>query len=300
VSVWLPTRNRADCLTNSVESVFRQTYPQIELIVVDDASSDETPALLSQLEKKWNRPGRRFVNIRLDQAVGAPAARNRAIARAKGEFSTGLDDDDEFTDERISFFVQQYNERYSGVCTCLVEQLDGHLLAPQQRRQHIDANRIRFRNYVGNQVFARTDHLREVGGFDESLAGWQDYDLWIRLIDRFGPILKLPNCTYLLDRSRSRARISGSEGAREGYLAFMRKHGAGMTEKQRQMQRVNDLYNRSVRIGVVTFLRLLRISTASRLVSLVLRVRFPEVYLVITRAVLFASKLCRPSIFRTG
>lgn len=87
VSVVVPTRNRAPLLRCSLRSVLAQTWPAVEIVVVDDGSTDETPRLLSM-----EFPQVRFV--RLDSPVGPGGARNIGIANARGRWVLFLDDDD--------------------------------------------------------------------------------------------------------------------------------------------------------------------------------------------------------------
>lgn len=90
ISIYIPTHNRRKLLERAVKSVQQQTYLNIELIIVDDGSSDSTWDYLNDIANK---------NIRIfkhEQPLGACAARNLAIKHAKGKFITGLDDDDEF------------------------------------------------------------------------------------------------------------------------------------------------------------------------------------------------------------
>jgi len=86
ISVILPTRNRADLVTRAIESVLAQTYPNWELVIVDDGSSDATPGVLDRHEDP------RIVRHRAD-GVGAPSARNLGLELATGDWVTFVDDD---------------------------------------------------------------------------------------------------------------------------------------------------------------------------------------------------------------
>ena len=90
VTVYLPTRNRATLLGEAVESVLAQDFCDFELIIVDDASRDAT----SDVAAGFAQRDPRVRCIRQPAPLGAPAARNRAIAAARGAFLTAIDDDD--------------------------------------------------------------------------------------------------------------------------------------------------------------------------------------------------------------
>src|SRR6185312_15790823 len=89
VSVVIPTFNRRHLILRAIESVVRQTYPRVEVIVVDDASTDGTVEFLES--KRFKAPLR---VIRLEQNSGPSAARNKGIAHASGKYVALLDSDD--------------------------------------------------------------------------------------------------------------------------------------------------------------------------------------------------------------
>ena len=92
ISVVLPTRDRRDRLERAIASVTRQTYPNWQLVVVDDGSVDATPEFLAGLDDK------RIRSVRA-RGLGACAARNIALGLAAGEIIAYLDDDNTFHEE---------------------------------------------------------------------------------------------------------------------------------------------------------------------------------------------------------
>lgn len=277
VSVYIPTRDRPELLKAALASVLNQSHRRIEVIVVNDGGEAGAEALVESFRSDLE-PGQSLVYLYNPSSCGAPAARNQAIFSAKGDFITGLDDDDEFLPDRIEYFLQHASRDFSFLSTCVIERANNSRMSVHQPLQVIDSQRIRRKNFVGNQVFVRTDRVREIGGFDETLKAWQDYDLWLRLIDRFGPALKLPHCTYLLDRCNSVSRITTSDQAQQGFNQFLAKHGESMTPLQRKHQTINDLHNRSVRIGAREFCQLFERETAVRLLALVFKAYRPGLY----------------------
>lgn len=115
VSVILPTHNRRNYLAESVDSVLRQTFENFELIVVDDASDDETPAFLDGLAK---RDGRVRV-IRTNENLGCNGARNLALERVRGSYVALIDDDDLALPERLERTVEGFSSspNVDVVCT---------------------------------------------------------------------------------------------------------------------------------------------------------------------------------------
>ncbi|HAY4006682.1 TPA: glycosyltransferase family 2 protein, partial [Escherichia coli] len=97
VSVYIPTHNRVDMLERAIMSVLKQSYPNIEIIVSDDGSQDNTKKIVTSYMQQYSN----IKYVFSSEAKGACHARNLAIAKASGTYITGLDDDDEFTQDRI-------------------------------------------------------------------------------------------------------------------------------------------------------------------------------------------------------
>src|SRR5699024_3118133 len=108
VSAIITTHNRAVLLKRAVLSVVNQTYENIEIIIIDDGSVDNTPKVVEKLQDKHE-----IVYLRHEKSQGAPAARNLGIRQAKGLFVAGLDDDDEWMPKRIEKMVEAYNDKWA-------------------------------------------------------------------------------------------------------------------------------------------------------------------------------------------
>ena len=190
VSVYLPTRNRSALLSRAVASVLAQDYPNLQLVIVDDCSDDGTGELVRNLIAE-NRTATRIVYTRLAKPSGACVARNVAIARADGELITGLDDDDYFAPGRIIRLVEAFDPSSCAfVFDGYIRKTIGRHGKVRQKivllRERANLCNLLRRNIIGNQVLTLTERIREIGGFGEELPAWQDYDLWIRLVRRFG------------------------------------------------------------------------------------------------------------------
>lgn len=230
VTALITTRNRAALLNRAVQSVLKQTYSNLEVVIVDDGSEDETPDVVEELRTAHPQ----IRTFRNEASAGAPAARNRGIREARGSFIAGLDDDDEWHPERVARLMKAYRSEYSCV-TSDVWIDDGRRTIRWKKPRLIDLDDLLLTNVVGNQVLAERERLLAVGGFDESLKAAQDYDLWVRLCQRFGPIrnLRIPLQTIHMAHAD---RITASPAQTEGYLQFYRKHREAMTPAQRRYQ----------------------------------------------------------------
>lgn len=226
VSIYLPTKNRSTFLRRAIESVQRQTLPAFELIVINDGSTDDTRALLSELAATDTR----IRPIHLDSSMGAPAARNIAIDLARAFLITGLDDDDEFTPTRLAELIGAFDTKYSLVCSGMIHDYGHWTKTALTSSLKITLFNELTQDQVGTQALIITERLRSVGGFDTSLVAWQDYDLWVRLVRKYGPAKRIPRPLYIQHFDHPNVRIT-QNGAVGGRM-FLNKHRELMTADQ--------------------------------------------------------------------
>jgi glycosyltransferase involved in cell wall biosynthesis len=212
VSVVIPTRNRAPLLRRALESVFAQGFADYEVLVVDDASTDDTAALLAA----WPEPRLRV--LRQSSAGGGPRARNRGIDASRGEFVAFLDDDDEWLPRKLELQVARFDAAGPSLAlvhcgTDLIAARSGRLVHrfDVQDRPMPYSDFLRELPFTTSNAMVRRSSLLAIGGFDESLAGAQDRDLWIRLA-RIGEVGAVPQ--VLLRRYLHGEQISSSLAAK--------------------------------------------------------------------------------------
>lgn len=177
VSVIIPTYNRSRLLQLAVESVLAQTYPAIELIVVDDGSTDDTPATLEQYAG-------RIVHIR-QANQGGTAARNTGIRAAHGKYLSFLDHDDLLMPTKIERQMEIMDARPEvGLVHCGYYRMDKdgnwfdkvNLLPEGDVRKEIVCGCFLW----SGAPLIRRECIEEVGLFDESV--WSsDADMWLRI-----------------------------------------------------------------------------------------------------------------------
>ncbi len=229
VTVYIPTRNRSELLERAIQSVMQQDYSPVEIIVVDDASEDDTGEVVTVLAAR-SAPGKHVVYLKQSVPMGACAARNLAINAANGLLITGLDDDDYFHPDRLTRLINSFD---STQCSFL---FDGYVLEMYGKDDRITRESVPLlqaarlpelfkRNHVGNQVLTLTSRLRAIGGFDESLPAWQDYDLWIRLVQAYGEGMPSSGFSYVRTVDRSRLQISNDKRKIErAFSRFIEKY----------------------------------------------------------------------------
>lgn len=188
VSVIIPTYNRAYIVGEAIDSVLSQTYPHVEVFVVDDGSSDNTTEVLRSF-------GRRIQVVR-QQNAGPAAARNRALEAAQGEIITFLDSDDlwlpHYLGRQISVLHRAGNLVPCSLCNAWIEtpgekrvtSFDVALMFPPWD-EGIWLNVpevVATRPVMFNQMAAiRRSSLQAVGGFNPAMHFWEDFDLEFRL-----------------------------------------------------------------------------------------------------------------------
>lgn len=220
VTIYIPTFNRLNLLKRSLQSVLDQTYKNIEVIVVDDCSTDATHEFLKEISEKDNRV-RYFIK---EKNSGACVSRNIAIQHAKGYFITGLDDDDYFTSDRIQSFINYwtYKKNDTLALSSLYAVKNGIHLTYGKKLFKKKVNKYEdmfLLNPIGNQIFTKVDTLRKIGGFDENMKCWQDLECWLRIL-KLGNIEKLMTHSYVIDVSHDKPRIGNS--VHEKYLVSQR------------------------------------------------------------------------------
>lgn len=228
ISVYIPTRNRMHLVEQAVLSVLGQTYRDLEVIVVIDGSVDETRERLELLAYY----DKRLRIISLPESRGAPAARNLAIRSARGEFVTGLDDDDIFLPSRLELFLNHWSLlRSTGIeppflySQDLVLYDDG-VIRRSRKVSGLDVAMLCEANGIGNQVFATRAALLDAGLFDETLPAWQDLELWLRLTECKGSGLLLDVASMQIGNDRRADRITqaGRQRILSSYEHIILKH----------------------------------------------------------------------------
>src|SRR5690554_4321568 len=219
----MPTHNRRDLVSRAIRNVLAQTYHNIELIVVDDGSEDGTWDYLMSIEDPRIRV---FKN---EKAVGACAARNRAIESAKGELITGIDDDDMFLPTRVEELVKAYDPRYAFIYP---RKFSPRMLVASPYvtiSRRFSLRQLFNANLVGGFCLCETSRLRSVGGFDVNFPALQDYELWIRLVESYGaPKLVFSN-TYIVDTEHGGLRVTNKNNLVRAYDLLLEKHSGKMT-----------------------------------------------------------------------
>jgi glycosyltransferase involved in cell wall biosynthesis len=182
VSVIIPTHDRARRVVVAVQSVLAQTTAALEVIVVDDGSTDETAAALAPCGDR--------IRIERRRHAGVSAARNHGARVARGEWLAFLDSDDEWLPEKLERQVA-FHDAHEGVEVSQTGEIwirNGVRVNPC--KHHAKPRGDIFERSLArclvspSAVMMRRSLFVDAGGFDESLPVCEDYDLWLRLAAR--------------------------------------------------------------------------------------------------------------------
>lgn len=187
VSVVVATRDRGALLRRAIDSVRRQTVGDWELIVVDDASRDATPAVAED----YARRDPRIAVQTMRERVGAAVARNRGAAVARARLLAFLDDDAVWEPEKLARQLAWFDTASAdtGLVYCPFVYVDARgreRLMGADGGAAGDARRTLLRGNVidTSTVLVRRDLFASIGGFDEQLPRFQDWDLCLRFAER--------------------------------------------------------------------------------------------------------------------
>lgn len=230
VSVVIPCYRQAQYLGEAIESVLGQSYPHLEVLVVDDGSSDNASRIASRY------PGVRCVR---EQNVGVAAARNAGIRATNGDFLVFLDADDRLLPDAIATGVQALERRPE--CAAAIGAyrrishdglpLNTHSQPAVTRDQYAQLMRENWAGFPARAIYRRSlfEHVR---GFDPSVNGTADFSLNLAVVREF------PICSHetLVAEHREHGRNMSDDAAR-----MLRETLAVMREQRPYVKRDRDL-----------------------------------------------------------
>lgn len=192
LSVVMPVYNAAPYLDASIESILRQTFPDFELVVLDDGSTDGSGKLM----RNWAERDSRVRVITRSMRLGMAGSANRVVREARAPVCARMDADDLSCPTRLQaqWEVLQANPDASLVGT-LWEGIDatGRLVRPRDRWRLV--RRSSFAPFPHGSIMFHREIFEAVGGYREACAYWEDLDLYHRMATR-GRLLVLPAPLY--------------------------------------------------------------------------------------------------------
>lgn len=182
-------KRKVEQISKGIESVLKQTYSNLELIIVDDSPDNfEWRNDVKRYCEEISKRDLRVNYVQQPENMGACVARNRGLGLAKGEFISFLDDDDVYVTNRIEKMIPLFKENvvlaYSGsvIINKKINTKKYYFNENESRKKDIQKE-IMKSNFIGSTslVMVRTSALRKIGGFDPQMVAFQDWDVWIRM-----------------------------------------------------------------------------------------------------------------------
>ncbi|MGH8528227.1 MAG: glycosyltransferase family 2 protein [Nevskiales bacterium] len=189
VSVILPTYNRRSLLPRAIQSVLAQTHRELELIIVDDGSTDGT----DELVQRYAAGDRRLRYLAMPKRGGPAAARNTGIRAAQGSWIAFQDSDDEWRPSKLEKQLRAVNSSDTGLVCCGYQL--SHFDEPLRDLRPNDSMRTAPRMplevlyglpFIAPTWLVRREVFAQLGGFDETLPNLEDWEFTFRVYPHFG------------------------------------------------------------------------------------------------------------------
>ena len=197
VSIVLPTYKRAHVLPNAIRSVLSQTYTNLELIIVDDNSPDNTPEVIKSFNDERIRYVRNEPNLKL------PGALNKGFSLARGDYLTWTSDDNLFASNAIEKMVaalQASDCDFVYADYFLFADIDAAGNALEKRHERLpDQLQLEKTNHIGACFLYTRKAYEEIGDYDPELFLVEDYDYFMRIAKRF-KVSHIPEPLYYFRR----------------------------------------------------------------------------------------------------
>lgn len=223
VSIIIPCFNSADTILAAIASAANQRYPNVELVIIDDGSTDGSYDLI-----KSHAVGQSNVKLLSQSNSGASNARNQGFLHSKGEFLMFLDGDDILHEDYVQECMAVYN-KHAGLQIVYSNAQYFGAREGKWRLAPFAMDTMLFRNSIPIFPVIRASTFQEVGMFDESLTYAEDWELWLRILSRYGPMVyQIKRSLYYYRKSESKTSLTDvryiNDDWDEAFLYIYQKH----------------------------------------------------------------------------
>lgn len=186
VSVIIPVYNMEQYLAEAIDSVLRSNYPDFEIIIMDDGSTDGSLSIAERYAKQDHR-----ILVYTQPNGGASAARNNAIKKSHGSYILPVDGDNLISDKYISEAVRVLDKQPEVKLVSSEAEFIGNKSGRWQFK-YFNINLLCRKNLVDNCSMYRKSDWTKVGGYCEEILGREDWDFWLSLFESGGKFVRLP------------------------------------------------------------------------------------------------------------
>jgi glycosyltransferase involved in cell wall biosynthesis len=227
ISVVIPSYNLGRYLQETVDSVLASTYKDIEIILVDDGSTDDSAVIAANIAASHS-------NISfIQQANGGPSkARNTGIKQAKGEYILALDSDDlispDYLQEAFSVLDQSKNVK---VVYAEAEKF-GAVNKPWKLKPYSPLNLAKDNMIYVSAVFRKSDWERVNGFTENKVLVREDWEFWIKILKDGGDVVKLPFVGFFYRIHATSRRKSMTKVAKNAEIDYLNLHHSEYFKRQ--------------------------------------------------------------------
>ena len=191
VSIVIPTHNGSNFLSRAIESAIKQTYPNIEIIVVDDngEGTEEQKRTQKVIESFSSNKNLKYFTYKKN--INASHARNVGIKNSKGKYIAFLDDDDEMLPDKIKMQIECLLQKDYSYAACYTDYKVSRgtytEVSKENREGKLFFEALTRNLYVcgGSNLMVRRDAIDEIGGFDETFKRNQDLEFLVRILEKY-------------------------------------------------------------------------------------------------------------------
>lgn len=229
ISIIIPCYNQASFLLETVESALHSTYPELEIIIVNDGSTDNSREIAEELTEKYTN-----VTLLNQENSGVTIARNSGIEFSSGKYILPLDADDLISPNYIPEAINILEKRQEvKVVYCEASKFNDQgerywKLKPFSLKSLARDNMI----FVSG-VFRKADAMA-VGGFSEDMKmGREDWEFWIKMLKNGGEVVKLPFKGFFYRiHSGSKRKKTGTSKKKKERIAYLNAHHKEFFERE--------------------------------------------------------------------
>ncbi|MBD2579593.1 glycosyltransferase [Oscillatoria sp. FACHB-1406] len=246
ISVLISVYNGEKTIRETLESVLAQTFSDFEIVIINDGSTDSTVEAINSL-------GDSRIHIFSYPNAGLNASRNRAISHAEGEYVSFLDADDLWTPDKLELqlkALQDYPEAAAVYSWTDYIDIESKFLrtGPHHSFQGDVFAKLLLADFIGSgsNPLIRKSAFAEVGDFDTSIKGGQDWDMWVRLARRY-PFAVVPS-VQILYRQYSTSWSANAQRQEQGCLRIIEKALADAPESVKKLRKdiLGNRYKESI------------------------------------------------------
>ena len=246
VSVIIPTFNRANLLISAIKSVLNQTIEDFELIIVDDASTDDTQQKVAAIDDP------RIRYILQEKNLGECGTRNTGLGAVQGQYIAFLDSDDEWLPNKLEKQLNMFKSAPDevGVVYSWLKVINDQGAIVRMRKPAINGDVqdfLLYKNLVGtpSTVMIKKECIEPDLQFDTNLRCCGDWDMWLQISKNFRfEVIPEPLALYRDHDDENRGSTNHTM-ITEGYLVFLGKHHQNLADFYRQPSRL-DKKNKSL------------------------------------------------------